>query len=230
MTSEPTQSAQPSQTLVDTRVMAVLHSFYRREYRLAGGLLRAVAPGDRQRAQVVAEHLGFLSRSLHHHHTIEDTMLWPVLVERVPEELAPLVHLMEAQHARVDGLVEEITPLLAGFATSADPAVRDRLADLLDTLYVHLAEHLDAEEERLMPIVSRSISQAEWDALGEAGRSGVPKGMALLTLGMYQHEGDPDAFATMLADAPPPVRWLLPKLARRAFRRYAVRVHGTATP
>jgi hypothetical protein len=34
----------------------------------------------------------------------------------------------------------------------------------------------------------------------------------------------------MLADAPWPVQRLVPWLGRRAFRRHALRIHGTRTP
>lgn len=216
--------------LTDTRVMNTLHTFFRREHRLAGGLLRAVDAGDTRRSQVVGRHLDFLARALHHHHTIEDRLLWPLLLERVPQDLEPVVHLMESQHERVDGLIEEIGTLLPGWTRDADPATGHRLADLFDTLYVHLVEHLDAEEERLLPIAARCMTQAEWDAMGETARREAPRSESLLALGMFQHDGDPEVFALMLADAPPPVRWLLPRLARRAFRRHALAVHGTATP
>ena len=47
---------------------------------------------------------------------------------------------------------------------------------------------------------------------------------------MFAHEGDPAVFARMLAEAPWPVRKLLPRIGRRAFRRHALRIHGTPTP
>ncbi|MBJ7358631.1 hemerythrin domain-containing protein [Nocardioides sp.] len=219
-----------TQQLADTRAMNVIHTFFRREFRLAGGLLRGVRPGDGPRAAVVADHVAFLTLALHHHHTTEDGYLWPLLLERVPEDLAPIVHLMESQHGRVDGLIEEIDALVPRFRESGDAAVRDRLADLLDTLYVHLGEHLDAEEQRLLPIAARTMTQQEWEKLGEIARATAPKGKGLLVMGMFLHDGGPDGAAVMLAAAPPPVRWLIPRLARRAFRRYALHVHGTATP
>jgi hypothetical protein len=74
------------------------------------------------------------------------------------------------------------------------------------------------------------MTQAEWDAMGETARREAPRSESLLALGMFQHDGDPEVFALMLSDAPPPVRWLLPRLTRRAFRRHALAVHGTATP
>ena len=216
--------------LVDTSAMPTIHSYFRRELRLAGGLVRGIPDGDRRRAAVVVDHLDFLRRSLHHHHTIEDELLWPVLLQRVPDELAPIVHLMESQHERVDALLGTVDAALPRLREADDPALQEEVADTLDTLYVHLVEHLDAEEERLLPIAARTLTQAEWDALGEAGRSEGTRKEGVLALGMFQHDGDPADFAKMLAQAPAPVRWLLPRLARRAFRRHALRVHGTASP
>jgi hypothetical protein len=47
---------------------------------------------------------------------------------------------------------------------------------------------------------------------------------------MFQYEGDSAVIAQMLAEAPAPVRWIVPRLSRRAFRRRALAIHGTATP
>ncbi len=215
---------------IDTSVMPTIHTFFRREVRLAGGVIRRVADGDVRRAQVVAEHLDFVARTLHEHHTAEDELLWPKLLDRVPEELAPIVRLMEAQHGQVDALLAEIGDLRPRWAATAEPADRDRLAGLFDQLYVHLAEHLDAEEERLLPIAARAVTQAEWEEMGERGRKQTRKSELSLALGMFQYEGDPAVIAQMLAEAPAPVRWIVPRLSRRAFRRHALVIHGTATP
>jgi hypothetical protein len=117
-----------------------------------------------------------------------------------------------------------------GVAARGVDALQDEIAELHDSLYTNLVEHLDAEESRLLPIAARTLTQAEWDALGEAGRNGTPRKEQSLTFGMFGYDGDPMVLASMLADAPPPVRWLVPRLGRRAFRRHALRVHGTATP
>ncbi len=215
---------------IDTSVMPTIHTFFRREIRLAGGVIRRVADGDVRRATVVAEHLDLVARALHEHHTAEDELLWPKLLERVPEELAPIVRLMESQHGQVDALLTEVGELRPRWAATADPADRDRLADLFDQLYVHLAEHLDAEEERLLPIAARAVTQAEWEEMGERARENGRRSEMALVLGMIQYEGDPAVVAKMLAEAPPPVRWIVPRLSRRAFRRHALVIHGTATP
>jgi iron-sulfur cluster repair protein YtfE (RIC family) len=215
---------------IDTSVMPTVHTFYRREIRLAGGVIRRVGDGDVERATVVAGHLDLVTRSLHEHHTAEDELLWPKLLDRVPEELAPIVRLMEAQHGQVDALLARIGELRPRWAATAGPADRDRLAELFDELYVHLAEHLDAEEERLLPIAARAVTQAEWEELGERARRNQRRSEMALTFGMIQYEGDPPVVVHMLTEAPAPVRWLVPRLGRRAFRRHALTIHGTPTP
>jgi hemerythrin-like domain-containing protein len=216
--------------LIDTREMNVVHSFFRRELRLAGGLVRRVLPGDLRRAAVVGAHLEFVERTLHHHHTAEDELLWPLLLERVPDDLAPIVHLMEAQHEQVDALLSRLGPLRQSWQRTADPALRDELGTVYDQLYVGLVEHLDAEEARLLPLAARCLTQQEWNALGERGRKEGRRSEMSLVFGMLQYDGDPEVVAGMLATAPAPVRVLVPRLARRAFRRHALAVHGTATP
>lgn len=215
---------------IDTSEMPAVHTFFRREFRLAGGVVRAVDAGDVARAREVADHLDYIGRCLHHHHTAEDELAWPLLLMRVPDELAPMVLLMESQHERVDSLLAEIGGIRSRWAATACTADRDRIADLLDILYSNLAEHLDAEEERLLPIAARAMKRVEWEAIGQHARRQTRRSEETLTLGMIQHDADPAVLARMLSTAPAPVRWLLPRLARRAFRRYALRIHGTATP
>jgi hemerythrin-like domain-containing protein len=216
--------------LLDTREMLVVHSLFRRELRLAGGLVRRVPEGDRRRAAVVAAHLDLVEQVLHHHHTAEDELLWPLLMERVADELASVVQLMEAQHQQVAGLLESIAGQRPAWAEDPTPARGDRLAGLYDQLYAGLAEHLDAEEDRVLPLVARCISAREWAALGDAGRNGIPRKHMALVFGMLMQDGDPDVVAMMLAPAPLPVRTLVPRLGRRAYRKQALRLHGTATP
>jgi hemerythrin-like domain-containing protein len=223
-------SANLSTEPVDTSEMLVIHTWFRREFRLAGGVVRGVREGDTARAREVAGHIDFIGRCLHHHHTAEDELAWPILLQRVPDELAPIVLLMESQHERVDALLHEIGEIRARWARTASIGDRNRTADLLDTLYTNLAEHLDAEEERLLPIAARTLTHEEWRAIGRRARQQTRRSELTLTFGMFQHDGDPEALGRMIATAPALVRWALPRLARRAFRRYALRIHGTGSP
>jgi hemerythrin-like domain-containing protein len=224
-----TAAGLPSET-IDTRAMVCIHTFLRREFRLAPGVVRAVVARDTDRSRIVSDHLEFLTRVLHHHHSGEDRLLWPKLLERVPEELAPIVLLMEAQHERVGALLQEIERVRAPWRSTALKPETDELARLLDELYVSLCEHLDAEEERLLPIAARTVTAAEWQELGDEGVKALRKSELPLVLGMVQYEGEPDVVADIVKQTPRLIRLLVPRLSRRAFRKHALAVHGTATP
>ena len=216
--------------LPDTRPMIVVHNAFRREFGLAGGLVRRVGVGDRARAELVARHLELVLRGLHHHHELEDELLWPPLHERVPEELEPIVQLMEAQHAGLARLLERLDLLLPKWVSGAATEDRDELAHVLDDLYAGLTEHLEAEERRLLPIAARHITRAEWEEIGRRAEAANRRRDRSLAFGMLQYEGDPEVLASMLRSAPLPARLLVPHLARRAFRRHSLAIHGTATP
>lgn len=94
-------------TEVDTRDMLVVHDSIRRQFGQAPPLIRDVAPGDTDRAAVVADHLELLGALLHHHHVGEDRLLWPVLQPRVSPDAAATVARMETQH---DGVAEAQPP------------------------------------------------------------------------------------------------------------------------
>ena len=216
--------------VIDTRDMIVVHTASRREFRLAPGLVRGVPEGDVRRAAVVAEHLDLLTNLLHHHHETEDRLLWPVLLERVPAELAPTVTLMEHQHERIHAGNAAVLEGLAPWRASASAADGEQLAQALEEVVAALEEHLGAEEEQLLPIAARHMSDAEWQRIGEEGIGGLRQSQLPLAFGMMQYEGDPEVIAEMLSHAPFLARLLMPFMAPRAFARYAKRVHGTTTP
>jgi hemerythrin-like domain-containing protein len=210
--------------------MATIHSAFRRELRLAPDLFVSVEHGDRLRAGIVATHLDLLGRFLHHHHTIEDDMLWPKLLERVPAEIAPVVELMEAQHATVAHLLERTQTLRAAWRTDAGSARAAELADIYTDLYGALLEHLDAEEKHIMPLVEACITQKEWAKIGKAAQRGTPVKDAPRMLGMLAYDGDPEVVREMLGAVPAPMRGMVVSMGRRAYAKHAERVYGTATP
>ncbi len=216
--------------LTDVRMMTVAHTSFRRELSLAVPAVRAVAAGDRRRAARVADHVDLWTGLLEHHHTIEDELLWNRLLERVPDEVAPLVHLMESQHERVHELLDGCPALVVAWRDSASVADGTRLSDHLARLVIALCEHLDAEETRVLPLMARHVTASEWEEFTERGMESIPKGMLLTGLGMMLYEGDPEALAREIAKFPAPLRRVLPVLGRWAFRRYARRMHGTPSP
>ena len=204
---------------VDTWEMVLVHRVFRREFRLLPALVRAVAPGDTTRAEVLGEHLATVAHGLHHHHTAEDELLWPLMLRRDAVH-SDLIHRMEAQHARLHEPLERIGTLNARWRATASAADRDALADVLAQASVALDEHLTDEERELLPLVSTHVSQAEWDALGERGRSIIPKGKkALVFLGSLLEEATPAERRRFLAQLPLPARLL--------WRLFGDRVYAT---
>jgi hemerythrin-like domain-containing protein len=212
---------------VDTREMIAVHSAFRREFGLAPALVRGVTPGDVQRSQVVADHLELIGTFLHHHHAGEDRLLWPKLLERVPAEMAPMVELMERQHEGVHEVIEEMTAARARWRATAAETDRDELADALDRLHTLLVEHLTGEEQHILPLASRSLTEVEWGELGEDGMAAQPKSKLPMIFGMIMKDADPEVIRGMLANAPLVPRLMLPFAGPRAYARYARRVHGS---
>lgn len=224
-------AAMPSNTEgTDTRDMVVVHTALRREFRLAPGLVRRTPAGDVDRASTVAEHLELINSFLHLHHTEEDRLLWPKLLDRVPTELAGITTLMRSQHGQIHDLIGSAQALVPLWRSTADAAQRDELADSLEQLSVVLDEHLGAEEQHILPLAARWLSASEWQQLGEQAMAELPRNRLPLLFGMFMYEGDPEVIRSMLAHAPLLPRLLMPVLAPRAYARYARRVHGTATP
>ncbi|MBP2471259.1 hypothetical protein JOF53_000131 [Crossiella equi] len=216
--------------LADTRDMYMIHTAFRREFGLAPDLVRAVPAGEVARARVVADHVELLDEVLHHHHGAEDRHLWPRLLARVPQAVAPLVHTMESQHQAIDDLHTELRTALAAWRTTADPVRGLELAGVLERLLPLLTEHLELEERHVLPLIGQHVTAAEWDAMvAEAGATLDP-GLFPLVFGMCMYEGEPEVVAYSIANMPPELRPVLAGLATEAFRAHSLRVHGTGTP
>lgn len=76
-------------------------------------MVRAVPAGDVPRAKQIAAHPAEVLSTLHHHHTGEDELLWPKLLQRAEME-RPLIERMESQHGQVAELSDEARQLLPG--------------------------------------------------------------------------------------------------------------------
>jgi hemerythrin-like domain-containing protein len=211
----------------DVRPMVMLHNALRREFRLLPGLVRGVPDADTARARIAAEHIDFLIAILHAHHHGEDVVLWPILLDRGPAEITPIVHVMEGHHDRIDQLTMQIATTLAGWRASAGSAVGESLAEHLDQLIVVLEEHLGMEEERILPVAAKYVTTIEWDQIGEAAGIEVDPALHPVGLGMLMYEGDPEVVELDMARMPPDVRELMKKTAPQAYEAHSLRVHGT---
>lgn len=213
----------------DVRPMIMLHNALRREFRLLPALVRGVPDADTERARIIAEHIDFLTAILYAHHRGEDLVLWPILLDRGPGEITPIVHVMEGHHDQIDQLAKQIAAL-AGWRASADATAGESLAEALDRLIAVLGEHLGMEEEHILPVVANHVTTAEWDQMGRAAGAQVNPALAPVGVGMLMYEGDPEVVEADMARMPPKVRETMKKLAPQAYEAHSLRVHGTLPP
>ena len=208
----------------DTWDMVVVHRVFRREFRLAPALIRAVAPGDTARAAVLAEHFANVATGLHHHHSSEDELVWPLMLQRASMHTG-LINRMEAQHDRLHEPLARIDVLLPRWRERALVADRDELADLFAQASAALDEHLGDEEREMLPLIEQHLSPAEWKAVGDRGKEVIPKGrMALVFLGAILEEATPAERKRFLAELPLPARALWRLVGRRVYAGSSNRV------
>ncbi|MER6347560.1 hemerythrin domain-containing protein [Streptomyces sp. NPDC001595] len=211
----------------DAHEMVIVHRAFRREMRLLGELVAAVAPGDTARAGILAGHFADVRTGLHNHHHGEDELLWPPMLERAGGRQREIVRLMEEQHERVAATLAEVEALVARWRTTAAAADRDALVAALAAHHAVLVEHLDAEEAELLPLAERFLTAKEWAAQGEHFLTSTPKSKLLKFLGMVLEDADERERAVLLGGMPAPARLVWHVVGRPLYARTVRRVRGT---
>jgi hemerythrin-like domain-containing protein len=214
----------------DVRDMYLVHATFRREFGALPGLVRSVKTGDTERSQVLADHIDILSVYLHAHHHSEDIHLWPKLLERGSQEVAPIIYLMEDQHKNIESLNNEVGEVVGGWRINPVLESTEALSDLFGQLIRILDEHMRLEEQRILPLAAKYITAAEWHAMADESGRAIPRDRIPLVFGMTLYEANPEVIQKTLAELPPEVRAVLQEQGPRAFASHSERVYGTATP
>ena len=210
--------------------MVIVHRVFRREFRLAPEMVGRVAEGDVGRARVVTAHLVELTSVLHHHHSGEDELVWPRLLERA-ELSEALVARMQEEHERVAALLHRLDELVPAWGRSASAELRDELVRVLREVSVELEAHLDEEEREVLPLVEQHLTAQEWGELGERGMASMAKPRLLVLLGHILEETTPEERKHFLSLAPLPARLGFRLLGRRQHaREVAVLRQGLTLP
>lgn len=216
--------------LADARDMFAVHTMFRREFGLTPDLVRGVTVGDQQRVTVVADHIDLLNSVLHMHHSGEDKHVWPRLRQRGSAEITSIVGLMEEQHAAIHKGYLQVNEALASWRGSGSAEARDTLADAVDRLCPLLDEHLALEEQRVVPLIEKYVTAAEYALLGQEGGADTPPDMLPTIFGMMMYEGEPETMDMVAAQLPAEIQLVIKDVAARAYAEYAEELYGTATP
>ncbi|MGW1177676.1 nitroreductase/quinone reductase family protein [Kitasatospora sp. NPDC002543] len=126
------------------------HTWLRAQLRLVREEAHAQAPGRPATLGLqLRRHCLSFCDGLTHHHTGEDTAIFPALRRSHPE-LADVLARLDEQHRTIGRIKEELVALLAGIEVT-EPG---RLRQDLDRMSAELEAHLSFEEAELLPVLA----------------------------------------------------------------------------
>jgi len=206
---------------VPTRMMAIVHAALRRDLiRTREALERRPPPAGRQR-RALGEHVVWLMDWLHEHHSSEDEGLWPLVLQRNPAA-GVLLEGMQADHQRIIPAAEKLTTAGRRYATTTSEQPRIELVGALDDLMAVLLPHLDREVAEVMPVVSASISRADWDAHEQQYHISPKSSIELAMEGLWLIDDlDPEGYRLVVGAVSPAKRFVLERGFGWLYRRRA---------
>ena len=204
---------------IDVRDMAIVHQAFRRAYTEAARLVRANPAPAPERVAFLADHIDFGVKLLHIHHEGEDELLYPKLIERIPEQ-APMTREVDHEHQLISTALDSTSAACRAWREQPSAATGEALAASLDQLNVVTQRHLDDEEQKIVPLAALTLTQAEWDALGKHGLGEIPANKRGIAVGMLVEPLNDADRAFMKRNLPAPLRLLYPVLIDRPFQRY----------
>jgi len=200
--------------------MALIHSLIRRGFEQSREAVLAGAP---ERADAVAEYVGFHLDGLEAHHTSEDALIWPALHERASMSDA-VIRRMEAQHTSLHDALDTTRRELAGWEAAPTAERSEALATVLGTVVDRLSEHLTEEEHDVVPLIAAHITQAEWDHLGKVAFSKFTPKQRFIAMGEMLAAATPTEAARMLAGLPAPIKVIWRLVGRRRYQLFMAKL------
>jgi hemerythrin-like domain-containing protein len=211
---------------IDVRDMAIIHRTFRAGYSEAAQLVRATPTPSPERVRFLADHIDFAIAAMHIHHESEDELLYPKLIQRVPEQ-APMTEEVEHEHQLVRTALDTASAACATWRGQPSPETGEALAAALEQLNAVIQGHLDDEEQDILPLAAVTLTKQEWDALGKHGLAQMPRNKRRLAFGIDPrptrrgrpclHEGPPAG--TGADPLPGADRATLEEVRRHAARR-----------
>ncbi|MDP9819250.1 hemerythrin domain-containing protein [Spirilliplanes yamanashiensis] len=179
MTTTPTTAPLllPGQAAVapgpnDLTTMYAMHHAFRRDLAAFAGAAQRTPAADTATWVALRERWARFSTYLHHHHTIEDAHLWPLLLARVDAADRAVLAAMAAEHGEIDPLLDACAAGIATLAAGPDEDARAGLEIRLVAARQRLGEHLAHEERDALPLIQRHLGAAEWVAFEERSARG----------------------------------------------------------
>ena len=205
---------------IEVRDMAIVHRLFRQAYEEAARLVRAGPTPSPERVTFLADHIDLVLGGLHSHHQDEDELLYPKLIERVPEQ-APMTEQVEHEHQVIATALDAASAACMAWRQRPSAETGEALAAALDHLNEVVQPHLDDEEQKVVPLAAVALTQQEWDAMGKRGMNSVPRNKRAIAAGMMLEPLDAADRAYMMKHVPAPLRMLFPLVVERPWKKYA---------
>jgi len=209
-------------TTPDLTAYHAVHTALRRGTHALAVAAADLDVADRRRAQAFARYWKGFAGEVLAHHTIEDDVMFPALIERAPVA-AELIGRTDADHERLDELMTavaaEVEELASGRIAPALSSELRELASLMDA-------HLDFEDAEVLPRFEQHFTAEEYSELDDqaAKALGLSK-QAAFTIPFIASMLDPDVRDRVFGDAPAAFK-LLYRATRRSHARLADRALG----
>ena len=142
-----------------TAIVAVLHSL---EY-----VVRNLEEGAEPNFQLLNAMLEYIVEYPERcHHPKENRYLFKILKERNPSA-GQLIAQLESEHARGDELLKSLSQALARYRSVGRSALRP-FAEAVSAYTEFHWQHMTKEEDVLLPIAKRSLSDSDWQEIADA--------------------------------------------------------------
>ncbi len=187
-------------------------------------LVAATQPSDGDRLEALAAWYAHYERAIHDHHTAEEAVIYPALLERDPS-FAEADGELEGQHRVLADRLTVARESLGGLSTAAGGAAWERehaesvlaaqaLRDIVDT-------HTHREEDVAFSRYRRAFTATEFADLGKAAWKVVGTGAVVFAGPWVLDHGTAAERAELLAEQPLLMRLLYRLALRPRYERLA---------
>lgn len=133
------------------RIQLAIHRAVRRD---ASRLTVALARGCEIPIEAVRAYWAVTAAQLHHHHEFEDTVVWPLLGERLGDRVEALLARNADEHRLMASAMDEFDAALVTLTTTDTGAAREALGRMQEGIVTHLAH----EEADVLPLIPEAFT------------------------------------------------------------------------
>ena len=214
---------EPGTYETDTSGMVRVHRVVEEVIGLGSGY--AAEASELDQVDAVASFCKNVLEYLRVHHAAEDELLYPRLEERCADQVQTVRHVWR-QHELLDEPTEAAGAAVTGWRDGPSVENTAALDEALSSVSNVLALHCRDEEELILPLASRYLSQAEWvEMLAHEGRN-FRADKSWLMLGLVMERSDESQRAALLARMPEARRTLWVNRWRFEFQEFMKDVRG----